>query len=133
MWPVSYRVQPRHYLSGSRYCLITSAAAGKLVFNFDCGPDVTTFDRKSRSYFGFIVDSSATTRSTQWQYLRVEVPFWMLIPLTAVPLLVRIFLHLRAGDRFKAGHCPSCGYDLTGLPGAACPECGSEPPQPKTA
>ncbi len=25
-----------------------------------------------------------------------------------------------------SGHCPACGYDLRGNPGAACPECGAE-------
>ncbi len=26
--------------------------------------------------------------------------------------------------RFKGGHCPSCNYDLSGLDGRLCPECG---------
>ncbi|MFP4145176.1 MAG: hypothetical protein ACOCTI_05000 [Phycisphaeraceae bacterium] len=32
-------------------------------------------------------------------------------------------------DRYGPGHCPRCGYDLTGLQGRRqCPECGGELP-----
>ncbi len=31
------------------------------------------------------------------------------------------------GERRRAkGLCPSCGYDMSGLPGPRCPECGAE-------
>jgi hypothetical protein len=37
----------------------------------------------------------------------------------------------RGAARVKAGACPSCRYDLSGLPpGSPCPECAAEPPAP---
>lgn len=32
--------------------------------------------------------------------------------------------------RALAGHCPYCGYDLTGNPSCLCPECGKDPTVP---
>lgn len=45
-----------------------------------------------------------------------------------VPLLVAGLAGLALTRRFGAGHCPSCGYPLAGLPAGAprCPECGRE-------
>ena len=35
---------------------------------------------------------------------------------------------LRAWSRKRRGHCPACGYDLSGIPaGTKCPECGTTP------
>jgi hypothetical protein len=31
---------------------------------------------------------------------------------------------LRRHIRRKRGQCPKCGYDLRGIPGSGCPECG---------
>lgn len=43
----------------------------------------------------------------------------------AISLLFRMFSAVRAGWRvIPDGHCPDCGYDLTGLPAPVCPECG---------
>ena len=50
--------------------------------------------------------------------------------LVIVLLLYVTWWHSHAGGRHqeerpKPGHCPTCGYDLTGLDdGAVCPECG---------
>ena len=49
-------------------------------------------------------------------------PFWLplLISTSAAVLL------WRSGRRVPEGHCPKCGYDLTGNLSGRCPECGTE-------
>jgi hypothetical protein len=54
------------------------------------------------------------------------------VSLTAIPLWL-LFLPFAASSAWlwrldrkpKPGHCPRCGYDLSGIPSGACPECGS--------
>lgn len=55
-----------------------------------------------------------------YYYWRVALPLWLLALVIAVPTL---FLWW-CGRRFPAGHCRSCGYDLTGNTSGKCPECG---------
>ncbi len=55
----------------------------------------------------------------------LRVPFW--IPFTALalyPTLAFIRGPLRRWRRRKKGHCPQCGYNLTGNVSGVCPECG---------
>jgi len=63
-------------------------------------------------------------------YAEVFAPFWfavlLLISYPAVALTHGYFNHRRAQERWAAEKCTRCGYDLTGLPEARCPEC-SEP------
>ncbi len=49
--------------------------------------------------------------------------FWSVVAgaVLACPMAVR---HARAVHRRRRGRCTTCGYDLRGLAGAACPECG---------
>ena len=56
--------------------------------------------------------------------LFVNVPYWSLMLLTALPALMVIRSELRR-RRFRAGGCPVCGYDLRASPDR-CPECGAE-------
>jgi len=35
------------------------------------------------------------------------------------------YLWYRDRRRFPPGHCPSCGYNLTGNQSGVCPECGN--------
>ncbi len=54
--------------------------------------------------------------------LRVDyVPLW---PWLALSVLASGLLWWRAGRRVLPGHCRECGYDLRGLSGDKCPECG---------
>ena len=51
---------------------------------------------------------------------------WVKFPLYAVFLVVAILTLLvwRFVPKFPRGHCRRCGYNLTGLTEARCPECG---------
>jgi hypothetical protein len=51
------------------------------------------------------------------------IPFWLLSSALAIPTT---FLWWRDRKRFPAGHCQTCGYDLTGNVSGVCPECGKE-------
>jgi hypothetical protein len=72
---------------------------------------------------------SRSSYSSRFYHVReVTLPFWVLVSLFALcPLL---FVAYRARERSqarrcaKAGHCPSCNYNLTGNTSGICPECG---------
>ena len=52
----------------------------------------------------------------------VNVPLWFLFLLIALPTG---WLFWSDHKRKKPGHCPSCGYSLTGNTSGTCPECGA--------
>ncbi len=52
----------------------------------------------------------------------VTIPLWLPVLLAAIPT----FLVWRFVPKFARGHCRRCGYNLTGLTEARCPECGAE-------
>jgi hypothetical protein len=56
-----------------------------------------------------------------WSGLLIDASFWTAAaaPLVFAPSLVRGI------RRRRANGCSRCGYDLTGLAGSACPECGT--------
>ena len=56
-----------------------------------------------------------------WWTLRL--PLW--IPYLALLTLSLLLWRIGRPRRFRAGHCQSCGYDLTGNTSGRCPECGS--------
>jgi hypothetical protein len=62
--------------------------------------------------------ASSTTQSpmlalqfTLLAFVLMSVAVWLLLP--------------RVRPRFAAGHCQTCGYDLTGNVSGRCPECGT--------
>jgi hypothetical protein len=69
----------------------------------------------------------------QWDSVRLErsafviVPSWVVVALTAMPVLIRGYTHARhrrAMRRLATNLCPTCGYDLRAS-SERCPECGT--------
>lgn len=57
----------------------------------------------------------------------IEMPSWLTLTLTSIPLIIPIRNALRRKKRTARGLCVACGYDLrTTLD--RCPECGTVPP-----
>lgn len=52
-----------------------------------------------------------------WVY---KLPLWVPFVIVGIPTAAL----WRRDRRFPAGHCQSCGYDLTGNKSGVCPECG---------
>ena len=52
------------------------------------------------------------------------IPLWM--PLTAIGIPTAILWH--RDRRPRKGHCPHCGYNLTGNESGVCPECSTPVP-----
>jgi len=53
----------------------------------------------------------------------VKLPIIYLALAASAPALAVVWLRRR---RVPAGHCPGCRYDLRGVTGGVCPECGRE-------
>jgi hypothetical protein len=60
--------------------------------------------------------------------VNLDVPYWMLAGLTALPPAASFIRRLKRRARRareRAGRCPVCDYDLRATPDR-CPECGTE-------
>ena len=53
----------------------------------------------------------------------VSLPLWVPFCALACPAALLIVPHMR---KRPSGSCPTCGYDLAGLPQGVCPECGAK-------
>lgn len=60
---------------------------------------------------------------------KATVQWWVLCIVAAVMPAIRIILWIIRYERFPAGFCPACGYDLRATPDR-CPECGTAPSAP---
>lgn len=56
---------------------------------------------------------------------KISIPFWLLLLLTAAPTAWHWHRDRRG---IPPGHCPRCGYDLTGNTSSVCSECGEACP-----
>jgi hypothetical protein len=56
--------------------------------------------------------------------VRLLIPLWMPLVLVALPTGILIYRDRKP----KPGHCRKCRYDLAGLTGNKCPECGTDIP-----
>jgi hypothetical protein len=54
----------------------------------------------------------------------LALPAWFLVVITAALPLARTARRMGTRNRRRPGHCPACGYDLTGNVSGVCPECG---------
>jgi hypothetical protein len=83
----------------------------------DADPDDVWVDR-----FGFRYVRVTGTGLRRWNLV---LPAWLVVAATAALPLARAVWHVRAARRRRPGHCPACGYDLTGNVSGVCPECGT--------
>lgn len=61
-----------------------------------------------------------------WRYLAGNVLFWSVAAFGTVWALRAIWVVSKRCVRHRRGACRGCGYDLDGIDGAACPECGAQ-------
>lgn len=79
-------------------------------------------------FTGTALDPSRPSRRAHT--LIARVPYWLIVTMAAVlPLWIALKFLLRR-QRYGAGQCPNCGYDLRATP-TRCPECGAEFHEPQ--
>jgi hypothetical protein len=100
----------RCWLTG--LAVAVAAAAGTMVYF--CGPAVMGSRRSSFSPLCMVM--AGTSFAVIWILLSVFI--WRETSAERVQPMVT-----RVGDRLR---CPKCGYNMTGLLGARCPECGTQ-------
>ena len=69
--------------------------------------------------YGLVVGSTPLAKPPR--AILVLIPTW--IPMT-IALVAAWFFHRKARGP-SPGHCPKCGYNLTGNESGVCPECGT--------
>ena len=55
-----------------------------------------------------------------------HAPLLIVLPVLGTAIATLIAIHYGRSKPIPAGHCQTCGYDLAGLDGGVCPECGNE-------
>ena len=95
------------------------------------GPSEATFDSYSCGIYTSIeLDLDYPPQvllGLQPPYVRFEadgavlVPLWLVFIVAAIPTVIL----WRRDRRPRKGHCPHCGYNLTGAEHEKCPECGA--------
>jgi len=70
--------------------------------------------------FGYVHEQTAGRGFTR----SVSIPYWSLIVAGTSWWMMLWLPDWKRQRRMAASRCVSCGYDLSGIAGAACPECG---------
>ena len=60
--------------------------------------------------------------------IRYQIPLWLPLVIVAIPTTIL----WRRDRRPRKGHCPDCGYNLTGNESGKCPECSTPVPKQET-
>lgn len=84
-------------------------------------PDNVVFHPKMYEFAGF---SIGYVQASQLSEYGGAIPWWAVITIPLVlPAVVGVWRYLKRAR--PAGHCPKCGYNLTGNTSGVCPECGT--------
>jgi hypothetical protein len=81
---------------------------------------VFNHDGSSRIPLIVVATSFGTASRSIWV---LTFPWWFIVLMTALPLLVIASRYIQRQRRIRSGLCPTCGYDLRATPDR-CPECG---------
>lgn len=76
--------------------------------------------------FGLVLPAENVGDPNRRGPIQIVVPFWLMLVIVTGPSTFHFWRQRRRG---VAGHCASCGYDLTGNTSGACPECGTPIPE----
>jgi len=80
--------------------------------------------------FGFWLIKTICRPTGWWRFggrklVIVYAPFWLAVPVLAMPPISVGVALVRRKRRAKEGCCPICGYNLTGNVSGVCSECGT--------
>ena len=95
---------------------------GPIVFVLS-GAFALGFDDFSRHglFIEYVGDGLKFWNDWGWQTYQLTVPLYAVLAAVGIPTV----LVWRFVPKFPRGHCRRCGYNLTGLTEARCPECGT--------
>ena len=113
-WNVQWVVSPRLGLGIAQGCFLRF-----IDENYDFVPGFSAGRNFAWSRF-----------HVEWLFVNrgpfLAIPLWPVIVLSLFATAFAWRLDALARRRARAGFCPKCNYDRTGLaPGAVCPECGA--------
>ncbi len=145
---LSYTTYPRYSVRGDFGCLKALCCWNGVLHliktvrvNPNPGNDLLVEDRRSGWEQVLIEESGTEVLGFYWhdvpvlwlngaaivRHKQFDFPLWAPFILFAVyPATAFIRGPLRRWRRRKRGHCPNCGYNLTGNVSGVCPECGTK-------